>query len=344
MIRLGVIGCGGMAGEHTPALLQLNGRVEVVATADPVLDRAQATASALGARLTTTDYREILDDVDAVLVAVPHHLHHAVGRACIDAGKHVLMEKPLAVTEAECLDLIEAATRQDVVLLVGYVLRYHPLAVKLAELIHDRTYGEVFHVSMWTEQFSKFDPDHWYCREETSGGGQLFSHGCHYIDLLLWYLGEAEMGTHLGTNLGTPWMEREGTSDVTLKFRSGALGYHGATWGAAGSRLRYSFQAQATDGMMELDFPTGRLLLHRWTDETVLLDVGVGSKLVHHELVHFLDCIERGATPFTDGRSSLEALRVIWRLYAAERDGSVADLRGLGLATDGRPLHAAIDS
>ena len=83
-------------------------------------------------------------------------------------------------------------------------------------------------------------------RKETLGGGQLFSHGCHYIDILLAWMGQPVSGTHLGTNFGTPWMEGEGTSNVSLKFANGALGYHFGTWGAKGTRLRYSFHAHCT--------------------------------------------------------------------------------------------------
>ena len=77
-----------------------------------------------------------------------------------------------------------------------------------------------------------------------ANSGQLFSHGCHFIDILLHFLGEPVSGVHVDTNFGTPWMEREGTSDVSLRFASGAVGYHGGTWGAMGTRLGYAFHAQ----------------------------------------------------------------------------------------------------
>ena len=136
----------------------------------------------------------------------------------------------------------------------------------------------------------------------------------------------------MGTNFGTPWMEREGTSDVFLKFESGALGYHGGTWGAKGTRLGYAFHAQGTEGLLEADFYKGRLIAHQDGRETVLLETETGSKYTDREMSHFLDCIERNETPITDGPSSLQGLRVIWRLYEAEERRAVADLRGLGLS------------
>jgi predicted dehydrogenase len=215
-------------------------------------------------------------------------------------------------------------------------MRYHPLVRKLKEVLDSGEYGECFHLSLWTQQWTKFPGDDpWAHKIATLGGGQLFSHGCHYIDLMLWYLGEPVHGTHTGTNFGTEWMEREGTSDVSIKFANGAVGYHGGTWGARGSKLHYCFQAHCTDGFLEANFLEGKLVVVKGKEETELFHTTTG-KHVQNEMTHFLDCIETGRIPETDGLSSLQSLRVIWRLYEAEDAGRVADLRGLGLAHAGK--------
>ncbi|HLV80269.1 MAG TPA: Gfo/Idh/MocA family oxidoreductase, partial [Chthonomonadaceae bacterium] len=254
-----------------------------------------------------------------------------VGRDCLLAGKHVLMEKPLANTEPECLDLIQAAEQSGRILMTAYPMRYHPLVVRMKELVEAKTFGDIFQFSLWTEQLTRYPPDHWISSAARLGGGQLFSHGCHYIDLLLWFLGRPLEGTHLGTNCGTPWMEREGTSNVTIRFEGGRLGYHFGTWGARGTRLRYSFHAHCTEGMLEADIKAGMLIFHRAGEQSLLMETEQTSKYTDKELGHFLDCIETGAPPLTDGPGSLQGLRVIWRLYAAEQRKVVADLRGLGL-------------
>jgi predicted dehydrogenase len=274
--------------------------------------------------------------VDAVLIALPHHLHHSVGLQCLQAGKHVLMEKPLANSEAECLELIQAAHEQGVLLMVAYCMRYHPVVARIKQLLDEKTYGEVFHVAIWTEQLTKRPPGHWTRESQKLGGGQFFSHGCHYVDLLLWMLGEPVSGTHTGTTLGTEWMDGEGTSDVSIKFESGAIGYHMGTWGARGTQLKNSMHFQCTEGMLEMTPGRNKLVLHRGAREEekggseVLMEVA-GSKHLENEMEHFLDCIETGNTPLTDARSALQSLRVIWKLYQAEKNGVVADLRGFGL-------------
>ncbi len=329
-LRLGLIGCGGMANTHVKRFDPVRSRVDLVAAVDVVEERAAAVAELMGGVRVATDYREILDDVDAVLVVLPHHLHHPIARGCLEAGKHVLLEKPMAISEAECLDLIELSEKAERVLMVAYCMRFHPLASRMKELLDEKAYGDVFQVSIWTEQLTKYHPGHWALSAETLGGGQFFSHGCHYVDLLLWYLGRPVRGTHLGTNFGTPWMEKEGTSNVVIEFEDGKLGYHFGTWGARGTQLKYSFHAHCTEGMLEARFGERKLIAHVKGEEEVLLEAEEG-KHTEKEMAHFVDCIETGRRPLTDGPGSLQGLRLIWRLYEAEQAGVVADLGGLGL-------------
>jgi predicted dehydrogenase len=327
--RLAIIGCGGMARAHVSRFEAVTDRLRVAAAVDIVPQRAKAVAEQFQGARWATDYREVLDDCDCVLIVLPHALHHPVGMDCLAAGKHVLMEKPMAVSERECLELIRAARRADKVLMTAYCMRFHPLVVKVKELIDTRAWGDVFHVSIWTEQHTQFPGEDWRHTIAGLGGGQLFSHGCHYIDLLLWFLGRPAEGTHVGTNYGTGWMEREGTSNVVIKFASGALGYHFGTWGAKGSRLQYSIHAHCTGGMIEAHLTDGKLYVHSKGDAELVMEGGLG-KHTQREMAHFLDCVETHSPPLTDGPGSLQGLRVVWRLYEAEEAGRVADLRGLG--------------
>jgi len=172
----------------------------------------------------------------------------------------------------------------------------------------------------------------------------LFNHGCHYIDLLLWFMGNPVCGTHIGTRKGTPWMLREGTSQVSIKFESGAIGYHGATWGARGTRLRYDVQIHTDKGMLEYAHGEGIIRWYDGLSAHVAGEVGEiqrrkvlwqreavkNSKETQYEIGHFVDCVRTGKKPITDGETAMESLRVIWALYNAEKNGFVADLRGMG--------------
>jgi predicted dehydrogenase len=351
MIRMGMIGCGSMARSHISSLAPLQDRMQFTAFADIDLAKARATAEAAPGAVAAADYHDILDQVDALVIAVPHDLHYAIGVDCLKAGKHLLMEKPLALTEAECRDLIARDRSPDPVLMLGYVMRHNPLWTAFGDAIRNRTYGDIFHVSVWTEQYTDTSRGAWLGQAKRLGGGQLFSHGCHYIDLLLHWMGEPVCGTHVGTNLGTPWMEKEGTSNVSLKFKSGATAYHFGTWGARGSRLRYSCHAHGTQGMLELDHAAGTITLHRdksGGDLPALDSLAAAGekadspsrvvvyrqpekkgKAVVEQMQAFLDCIEQKKRPEIGAASSLRSLQVIWRLYEAEESGRVADLRGI---------------
>ena len=332
MIKLGIIGCGKMADSFLDRFHYVNDEFEIVAAVDVDIQRAKKVSETFQGIITTTRYTEIFGYIDAVLVVLPHHLHHEVALDCIKAGKHVLLEKPMAITEHQCIELIQAAESKQKILMIGYVMRYHRLTLAFKEALDKLTIGNVFQLSIWTEQYTKYPKGHWANFAKTLGGGQLFSHGCHYIDLLIWFLGKPVSGTHLGTNFGTPWMEKEGTSNVSIKFENGSIGYHFGTWGARGTRLGYSFHAHGEKGMLEANFAENELILHKLDRKPKILFSDFKSiKQTDNELLHFVNCIRTGALPDTDARSSLQSLRVIWKLYESELKNSVADLRGLGL-------------
>ena len=338
-----------MQDAHQQIFHELADKVVVTATADIDIERAESAARILGAEHVVTDYQKLFPFVDAVLVVTPHDLHHEMGVQSLQAGKHVLMEKPMAVSETECLDLIDVATRSGKVLMTAYPMRYQPLVVKLKELIDEEYLGKVFHVGIFTEQLTQPPTGHWVRSAKHLGGGQFFSHGCHYIDLLLWFLGRPTTGIHMGTRRGTPWMEREGTSDAVIAFESGALGHHFGTWGARATRHGYAIHVHCEEGMLEADITNGVLYAHHGFEGVppkggiggtlspdpkraeIILQTGAESKYLQGELTHFLNCIEHSSEPLTNGSGSLQGLRVIWALQKAENFGKFADLKGLGL-------------
>ncbi|MBQ9859571.1 MAG: Gfo/Idh/MocA family oxidoreductase [Clostridia bacterium] len=342
-LRLGLIGCGGMMELHAQSVHECTKELEITAVCDIIRERAEKVAAVLNNPYITTDYTDMLDYVDAVLVALPHDLHYECGVFFAHNKKHVLMEKPLANSEEECLRLIQVCEEEGVTLMCAYPVRYWPGVVKLKELVDSGEYGKVMQMSIWTEQLTNLGELHW-SNTARIGGGQLFSHGCHYIDVMMWFLGEPVTGAHVGSRVGTPWLMREGSSMVTLKFASGVIGYHGATWGARGSKQKYSFQVHTEKGLLEYDHFSGVINLyqnfteHRPDDSDSVQEKrelwrlgGQVTKATEFEISHFVDCVRNNKTPLTNGPSALQGLRVIWALYDAEKQGKMADLRGLGL-------------
>ena len=340
--KLILIGCGGMAKNHVSRFENLEDRLDVVAVVDIDTAKAQAVSDLLPNHPPVfADYREALPLGDLVLQCLPHHLHAECTIACLDAGKHVLAEKPLANSKAECLAMMEAAKRNNRVLMTAYCMRFHPILREMRRLIKEKVYGECFQLSIWTEQLTIREDAAWLHDRKLLGGGQLFSHGCHYIDLMLWMMGKPVRGTHIGTNFCTPWMDREGTSNVCLEFENGALGYHFGTWGAKGTRMGYSFQAHCEKGLIDFKLQENKLLLRgnisehipgtpENCKEYVLLDLGERTgKPTVEEMRHFLDCVETGKTPETSPEESIAGLEVIWELYQAEDEHRLADFTNI---------------
>ncbi len=351
--RLGLIGCGGMMRSHVNGVNQLP-EVAIVAVCDIIEEKARVVAESLEGDTDVkvfTNYRDMVDEVDGVLIALPHNLHFPCGMYFALNKKHVLMEKPLCNSEEECLRLIRTCDEMGVTLMCAYPVPYWPGIVEFKKIIDSGKYGKPFMFSVWTEQLTgstdnyngMLNAENPWGRTTDLGGGQLFSHGCHYIDLMLWIMGNPLYGSHVGTNVGTPWMLREGTSAVVIKFENGAVGYHGATWGARGTRQGYDFQMQMEGGMLEYDRHAGEIRIYNKNAPhlpgedterptyTVLWKAPLTGKDTQHEIRHFVECATTGKKPDTDGRRALQGLRVIWKLYNAEDNNMIADLRGLGL-------------
>ncbi len=342
MIRLGIIGCGNMTKQHLNSFDALKDKLKVTADCDLNSERAERAMEMLGADRFYVDYHNILTDVDAVLIALPHQLHYPVGEFFIKHKKHVLMEKPLCIKEEQCLKLTKLADEHGVTLMTAYPVRFWEETLKMKEYMDSGIIGDVFQMTIYTDHYNPSrDTRGTWMTCSGLGGGQTFSHGCHYIDILLWFLGNPVKGTHMGTNRGTPWMDREGTSHAVIRFENGAVGYHTGTWGARGSTHSYKMEIYGTNGTLSYNIGgenQGKILLIRTKGyakadcmTSVLWEKGQSDgKHTDGEISHFVSCILSGETPITNGRISTTGLRVIWKLYDAEMKNAVADLRGLG--------------
>src|SRR5579864_5457516 len=135
-VRIGLIGAGGISRAHIPGYLQCQNRAVVTSIADVQANAAWAARDQLGSGEVYSDWRDLLDRaaVDAVDICLPHDLHAPVAIAAAEAGKHILVEKPIARTLGEADDMIAAADRMKVKLMVCHDRRYHPAFARMKEL------------------------------------------------------------------------------------------------------------------------------------------------------------------------------------------------------------------
>jgi predicted dehydrogenase len=189
-LRVGVIGCG-------VGLLHLQGfaldpRVQVLAIAGLDEERCRELAGQFSVPRIYRDYQDLLADpeIDAVTVAVPNFLHFPVALAAIEAGKHVMVEKPLARTTAEAEQIVAAAHRAGLVLGVVFNRRGRQDVQLLKREVERGTFGDVYHArAFWMRRSGIPGLGTWFTNREMSGGGPLIDLGIHVLDMTLWILG-----------------------------------------------------------------------------------------------------------------------------------------------------------
>ncbi|GLI04177.1 oxidoreductase [Paenibacillus tyrfis] len=186
-VRIGVIGAGSISEMHLKAYAG-NPEVELAAICDLNEGRAKTKAEAYGAGKVFTDYKQLLadPDIDAVSVCTWNNSHAAISIAALEAGKHVLCEKPLCKTVEEALQVEEAVARSGKTLQIGYVRRYGTNVRVLKKFIDAGELGEIYYAKA-TCLRRLGNPGGWFSDIERSGGGPLIDLGVHIIDLC-WYL------------------------------------------------------------------------------------------------------------------------------------------------------------
>ena len=184
-----IIGCGLIGSKRARAL----GDARLVACADTTLERAEALALAAPGAVATDDWRAAIDrpDVSIVIVATTNDGLAQVSRAAIEAGKHVLVEKPAARSVAELDPVIDAATRRGRLVRVGFNHRYHPALQKARQLVDAGIAGDLMFVRGRYGHGGRIGYDReWRANPVVSGGGELIDQGVHLIDLSRWFLGD----------------------------------------------------------------------------------------------------------------------------------------------------------
>ncbi len=272
-LRFGLVGCGEIAAENAAAL-GAAGNATISFAADPVLDLARGLAAWSGAR-ASADVADLLasDEVDAVLISTPHHLHAPLAIRAAESGKHVVVEKPMATSVADCDRMIEAARRAGVVLSVCYCQRYDPRVVRARQLMAAGAVGEILGSRISFGQWRGDDyyasglagrtRSDWRARPETAGGGVLIMNACHILDFMGHLIGSpvVEVAAHAGTL--RQGGEVEDIVAASYRYASGALGSLDATTRLVGPWL-YEQQIWGREGRI-----TVAPQLRFWSQRTV---------------------------------------------------------------------------
>jgi predicted dehydrogenase len=225
-VRFGIVGCGKVGGLHAAALKAVPEAVYVGACdADPT--RAAAFAATHGGAAFPDVDALLAAGVEAVVIGTPHPAHAEPAVKAMSAGVHVLVEKPMAATLADCDAMIAAAKASSTKLGVISQRRFYEPVRRVKEAIDAGKLGIPIlgHVLMYSwRDAAYYASDPWRGRWDTEGGGVLVNQSPHQLDMLLWFLGPAAEVTGFWGNLNHPSVEVDDTAVAAIRFRSGGLG------------------------------------------------------------------------------------------------------------------------
>ncbi|MGI6201562.1 MAG: Gfo/Idh/MocA family protein [Christensenellales bacterium] len=248
-VKIGIIGCGGIAnGKHMPSLSKLD-NVEMVAFCDLIEARAQKAAEEYGApgAKVFTDYRDLLkQDVDVVHVLTPNNGHAPITVAALEAGKHVMCEKPMAKTYAEAKTMLEAAQRTGKKLTIGYQNRFRPDSLYMKQICENGDLGEIYYARAQAIRRRAVPTWGVFLDAEKQGGGPLIDIGTHALDLTLYMMDNYEPEMVVGTsyrkladrenaaNAWGPWDPKKYTVEDSafgfVRMKNGATIFLEASW------------------------------------------------------------------------------------------------------------------
>ena len=297
-IKFGVIGAGKIGTFHTRTLSKLE-EVQLVGVCDVDLARASALASEYNCT-PFTDYKEMLKQVEAVIVAAPTPLHHQIGMYCLEQKKHTLLEKPIASTMEEARNLVKAAEKNQVLLQIGHIERFNPAVVEAFKYIKNPKFIAI-------KRMGPYDP-------RVSGVGVVLDLMIHDIDLLLTML-KSEVVSIEALGLSA-FSKFEDMANVRLKFANGCVADVTASR-ASFEKARYMNLYQE-DAYISVDFMNARVKIYRKKTPVIktLEDVEVIFPQVEKqlpmtsEILHFIDCIKNHKTPAPSGEKGAKALQV----------------------------------
>ena len=225
ILKVGVISCSNMAKGHMKGVIK-HPQAELVAVCDTDEGKLKYTAGYFNVPRRYTDYKELLaqPDIDAVIIVTPDALHKEMAVAALEAGKHVLCEKPLALTREDCVDIAKAVEKSDKKFMVGQICRYTPAFKAAKEIIDRGDIGELMFVeSEYAHDYEGFlVPGTWRWDPLRNG---VVGGGCHAVDLLRWVAGDPEeVQAYSNHKIFDPELPYDDSTIAIMKFPNNVIG------------------------------------------------------------------------------------------------------------------------
>lgn len=332
MTGIGIIGAGRISAAHAAAARALP-NCRLIAFADSDSERAQGAAAKAGVA-AVTDYQRLLDDdeVHAVVICLPHHLHCEVTVECLGAGRHVLLEKPMALDVEECDLMLAAARASGARLMVGHSQQFFPVNRAARSAIAEGMIGDVvLATDTWYKPFFEGVRPDWFLRDDM-GGGMWPMNGSHMIDRMLFLLGHRVVGVKgsvrnnihgLSSDSGIAYLQLEGGRAAVLAhagYREGVNRFEAEITGALSQIRLCGDQGGGAHFWISRE--------GRWSEEPVqplplpaaVESVGANPVFVA-QMAEFLDAIEHNRESSISGSYGREVVRILTAVVESGRTG-----------------------
>lgn len=343
--KIGVIGAGSISESHLKAYRN-NPDVEIAAICDLNGERAAQKAEKYGAARTYTDYRELLADreIDAVSICTWNNTHAEIAIAALDAGKHVLVEKPLCQTVEQALQVEEAVRRSGKLLQVGFVRRYADNTRVLKQFLDNGELGEIYYAKASCLR-RLGNPGGWFADKARSGGGPLIDLGVHVIDLCWYLMGRPKVKSVSGNayrKLGNRSNVKnlsfykaadydaskndvEDLANALIRFENGASLMVDVSFTLHAKKDELTIKLYGDKGGAEIE-PELAIVSEKY--DTILnaqpqvnnLSFDFG-KAFQNEIDSFIDCVRSGNPTISPVEDGVELMKILCAVYESSEQG-----------------------
>ncbi len=325
-IGFGLIGSGFISKVHLDALRTVPG-AEVIAIADVDHQRAQGFAQMFDVPKTYPSHTAMLADpeIDAVVIGIPNCHHAKVAMDAMNAGRHVICEKPLALTLDDAQAMTELARAKGLVLGYAEELCFVPKFIRAKELLDSGGIGKPYLLRQCEKHAGPYSP--WFWQPELAGGGIMMDMGCHSIEAIRWALGKPKVKSvlaHMGTYLHGDVTKEEDHVILIMEFENGAIGQVEASWALKGG-MESTLEIFGTEGVVYADLLKGNALRTYSEKGFPGAEDSIGWAYPDFEWLwnngypqedaHFVHCMRTGEKPNEDGDDGVAVLEIMLAAY-----------------------------
>jgi len=324
-LRLGVIGLGRIALAHLDAAANLRDEIDLVGISTRKIDRAQEISKRFEVKKSYSDYHDLLADqeIEAVIVCLPNHLHHPVCKEAARAKKHILVEKPMAMNLGEADEMIEEARAHGITLMVGQSRRFSDAMREIFKRLDE--IASPFRIDINFLVSFPQPPTEWWKYSKEAGGLVILLQGSHSVDSALWLLNKIPSTIFSISRRRNPQWEGEDEADIVLGFESGELAtihlslntspnlHEAIIVGPKGTIRLFEFPMEKTFGF------SYRLEINGKT----ILDGEQIPSLYTVQLREFFESIRDNRLPIACGEEVRKTMLVLDEIRRSDREGKV---------------------